>query len=59
MQYILQKASIIVRNTLLIRYMNIKRTFIGAVIWLDGSLCCIIALIIDDDGLMLSIFEVL
>lgn len=56
MQYIPQKASIIVKNTLLMRDMNMKPTFIGDLSWLDGSLCLIIALTIDADGLMLSIY---
>ena len=55
MQYIPQKASIIVKNTLLMRYVNMKPTFVGDLSWLDGSLCLIIALTIDADGLMLSI----
>lgn len=56
MQYIPQKASIIVKNTLLMRYVNMKPTFVGDLSWLDGSLCLIIALTIDADGLMLSIY---
>lgn len=56
MQYIPQKASIIVKNTLLMRDMNMNPTFIGDLSWLDGSLCFIIALTIDADGLMLSIY---